>query len=122
MFTIDISDLLISHIGDTREFEMEEQISAADFPDIVFTAPLFVSLRIVRQDYGVDVTFERLETAVTMLEDHVEDEEIYVYDVTRKFHLKKSLEDTDDIEYISPDMTIDLTNIIAQEIFIIALR
>lgn len=122
MFEIDISDILSSYVGDTREFEMEEVVTIDDIPDITFDTPLFISLRIVRQAYGVDVVFERLETQVTIIQDDIEKEEVYVYGIARKFHLEQTLEDTDDVSYISSDFTIDLADVIAQEVFISVLR
>ena len=118
MFEIDISDLLTSYEGDSREFELEEFVSVDDIPQIVFESDLYLVIRIIRTKKWVDVVFDRLECVVSIPEDDIQKQEVYLYDITRSFHLYPEDTDTDDIEYIFSDRTIDLENIITQEILI----
>ena len=64
------------------------------------------------------MVFDRLECVVSIPEDDIQKQEVYLYDITRSFHLYPEDTDTDDIEYIFSDRTIDLENIITQEILI----
>lgn len=122
LFTIDISKLLSSPVGTMEEFEFAQELPTDTWDDLVCIADLEMRVKLLRQDYGIECILSRVETQITIPSESIEDKAIEIEHVSREFHLKKQPRDTDDIEYINMhDATIDLANIIEQELLIAGL-
>ena len=68
-----------------------------------------MSVKLVREDYGINCLLQKITTTITIPSEGIEDRIIDLDNISREFHLKKMKEDTDDIEYINThDGTIDL--------------
>ena len=121
LFTIDISTLLHSPIGTVEEFQFSQDIPDDTFEDVICLEPLAIHIKLVRQEYGIQCLLLSVSTLVDVPSNDIKKRAIEIQDVTREFHIKKLREDTDDIEYINDhDATIDLANIINQELLIAA--
>jgi hypothetical protein len=121
LFTIDISGLLISPVGTMDEFHFEQELESDTFETFLCTEPLIMDIRIIRRDYGVECLFQSIQTTIDIPEEYLQGQEILLEHISREFHLKERREDTDDVEYIDPDETIDLGRVIAQELLIAGL-
>ncbi len=121
LFTIDVSSLLHSPVGTVEEFQFCQDIPEDTLEDVVCLEPLDIHIKLVRQEYGIQCLLLEVHTVVDISSNDIKNKTIEIQDVTREFHIKKLREDTDDIEYINDhDATIDLANIINQELLIAA--
>lgn len=119
LFTIDISALLHSPVGTTEEFQFHDDIPEDTFEDVVCREPLDIHIKLVRQEYGIQCLLCELHTVVDIPSNDILQKTIDIADIAREFHIKKLREDSDDIEYINDhDATIDLANILSQELLI----
>lgn len=122
LFTIDVSSLLQLPVGSISEFQFEQEIPTDTWEDLICEEPLSMNIKLVRQDYGINCIIWSLSTTITIPSESIENKIIELDNISREFHLKKKKEDTDDIEYIDThDATIDLTNIVEQELLIAGL-
>ncbi len=122
LFTIDISSLLPQPVWSMLEFEFEQDIPEDIWEDLVCTESLIMSVKLIREDYGINCLLQKITTTITIPSEGIEDKIINLDNISREFHLKKSEKDTDDIEYInSHDATIDLARVIEQELLIAGL-
>jgi hypothetical protein len=119
LFTIDVSSLLSLPIGSISEFEFEQDIPEDTWQDLVCTEMLQMSVKLIREDYGINCLLAEVSTIITIPSEGLENISISLEHISREFHLKKSPKDTDDIEYINThDATIDLSRVIEQELLI----
>jgi len=122
LFTIDVSSLLQLPVGSISEFEFEQEIPTDTWEDLICEEPLSMDIKLVREDYGINCIIWSLSTTITIPSESIENKIIELNNISREFHLKKKKEDTDDIEYIDThDATIDLSNILEQELLIAGL-
>lgn len=122
LFTIDISSLLGLPVWSISEFEFEQDIPEDTWEDLLCTESLSMSVKLIREDYGINCLLQKITTTITIPSEGIEDRIIDLDNISREFHLKKMKEDTDDIEYINThDGTIDLWKIIEQELLIAGL-
>lgn len=119
LFTIDISALLQSPVGSIEEFQFDQEIPQDTWEDLVCESDLQMSIKLIRQEYGLECIFGQLSTSISIPSEGIKNKEIEIDGVSREFHLKKRNEDTDDISYIDThDGTIDLSIILEQELLI----
>ena len=122
LFTIDISTLLSSPVGTTEEFRFDQDIPEDTFEDVVCQWWLSMTIKLLHQEYGIECILVALQTTIEIPSEGIENKEIEIIGVSREFHTKKQLQDTDDIQYINMhDGTIDLTEIIREELLIAGL-
>lgn len=118
-FVIDISELLGEYEWGSEEYTFEERLDTWVFDEIVVQDTLKMDIQVVRREYGVEVRVVMLETTVDIPDDGIENKPVYLYDISREYHLNKSEEHTDDVWYIDKhEKTVDLTQAIEQEILI----
>lgn len=119
LFTIDISALLQSPVGSIEEFQFDQEIPKDTWEDLVCESDLQMSIKLIRQEYGLECIFGQLSTSISIPSEGIKNKEIEIDGVSREFHLKKRNEDTDDISYIDMhDGTIDLSLVLEQELLI----
>ncbi len=119
LFTIEASPLLQLPVGSISEFHFEQEIPADTWDDLVCEEALSMYIKLVREDYGINCIIQNLTTTITIPSESIEHKTLELESISREFHLKKKKEDTDDIEYIDThSATIDLSNIIEQELLI----
>ncbi len=122
LFTIDISALLSLPVGSVSEFQFEQEVPEDTWEDLVCTEDLMMSVKLIREDYGINCLLQEITTIVTIPSEWIEEKIIELDNISREFRLKKTPKDTDDIEYINThDATIDLAKIIEQELLIAGL-
>lgn len=122
LFTIDVSALLSLPVGSISEFQFEQDIPDDTWEDLISTEVLAMSVKLIREEYGINCLLEKVSTLITIPSEGLEDISISLEHISREFHLKKTPKDTDDIEYINThDVTIDLTRIVEQELLIAGL-
>lgn len=122
LFTIDISALLASPVGNMEEFHFSQEIPMETWEDLLCEKELQMNIKIIRQDHGLDCLLSHLSTVISIPSEGIENRDIEIDGVTREFHIKKTTEDTDDISYINMrDGTIDLSLILEQELLIAGL-
>ena len=122
LFTIDVSSLLQLPVGSISEFHFEQEIPTDTWEDLLCEEVLSMSIKLVRQDYGINCIIQDLWTTITIPSESIENKGIELENISREFHLKKKPNDTDDIEYVDThDATIDLSTIIQQELLIAGL-
>ena len=81
-----------------------------------------MTIKLLHQEYGIECILVALQTTIEIPSEGIENKEIEIIGVSREFHTKKQLQDTDDIQYINMhDGTIDLTEIIREELLIAGL-
>ena len=121
LFTIDVSILLQSPVGTVEEFQFSQDVPRDTFEDVICLEPLDIHIKLVRQEYGIQCLLIKVQTNVDVPANDIKKRAIEIIDIAREFHIKKLREDTDDIEYIDDhDASIDLGNIIHQELLIAA--
>lgn len=119
LFTIDISPLLHLPVGSISDFHFEQEIPTDTWDDLICETSLTMDIKLVRQEYGINCIIQELTTAITIPNESIENKIIELQNISREFHVKKDPKDTDDIEYIDThDTTIDLSNILEQELLI----
>ncbi len=122
LFTIDASPLLQLPVGSISEFHFEQEIPTDTWDDLICEEPLSMDIKLVRQDYGINCIIWSLSTTITIPSESIEHKSLELENISREFHLKKAPTDTDDIEYVDThDATVDLTNIVEQELLIAGL-
>jgi len=122
LFTIDISNLLWQPVGSVAEFQFEQDVPTNTWEDLICDEALSMHIKLVREAYGVNCILRELSTIVSIVSEGIEWTPIHLEHISREFHLKKDITDTDDIEYIDTrDATIDLIKIIEQELLIAGL-
>ena len=122
LFTIDISALLSLPVGSVSEFQFEQEVPEDTWEDLVCTEDLMMSVKLIREDYGINFLLQEITTIFTIPSEWIEKKIIELDNISREFRLKKTPKDTDDIEYINThDATIDLAKIIEQELLIAGL-
>lgn len=122
LFTIDISSLLSLPVGSISEFEFEQDIPEDTWEDLVCTENLAMSVKLIREDYGINCLLQKINTTITIPSEGIEDKLVDLDNISREFRLKKTEKDTDDIEYINTHgATIDLSRVIEQELLIAGL-
>ncbi len=122
LFTIDVSSLLSLPVGSVSEFQFEQEVPEDTWEDLVCTEDLMMSVKLIREDYGINCLLQEITTIVTIPSEWIEEKIIELDNISREFRLKKTPKDTDDIEYINThDATIDLAKIIEQELLIAGL-
>lgn len=90
--------------------------------DLVCKETLSMNIKLVREDHGINCIIQNLSTTITIPSESIENKSLELKNISREFHLKKKPTDTDDIEYIDAhDATINLSNIIEQELLIAGL-
>lgn len=119
LFTIDISRLLGLPVGSIEEFHFDQEIPADTWEDLICEEPLVMDIKVVREEFGISCLLQELSTNISIPSEGIESSPISLEHISREFHLKKKIEDTDDIEYIDThDATIDLSRIVEQELLI----
>lgn len=122
LFTIDISSLLSLPVGSISEFQFEQDIPEDTWEDLICTEILSMSVKLIREDYGINCLLQKITTTVTIPSEGIEEKVVELDNISREFRLKKTEKDTDDIEYINlHDATIDLSRVIEQELLIAGL-
>lgn len=122
LFTIDVSSLLSLPVGSVSEFQFEQELPLDTWEDLICTDMLQMSVKLIREDYGINCLLTEVATTITIPSEGLEDVSISLEHISREFHLKKTEKDTDDIEYINThDATIDLSRVIEQELLIAGL-
>lgn len=122
LFTIDISSLLSLPVGSISEFDFEQDIPEDTWEDLVCTQSLSMSVKLIREDYGINCLLQKISTTITIPSEGIEEKIVELDNISREFRLKKTEKDTDDIEYINlHDATIDLSRVIEQELLIAGL-
>jgi len=119
LFSLDVSEILGSPIGTLQEFHFEQPIPADTFTEIICVDTLKMHVRLVRQPYGIECIFVELTTTIDIPAEFIHSEEVTFAHQSREFHLKKTENDADDIEYIDThELTLDLTQAIEEELLI----
>ena len=109
-------------MGSVSEFQFEQEVPEDTWEDLVCTEDLMMSVKLIREDYGINCLLQEITTIVTIPSEWIEEKIIELDNISREFRLKKTPKDTDDIEYINThDATIDLAKIIEQELLIAGL-
>lgn len=122
LFTINVSALLSLPVGSVSEFQFEQEVPPDTWEDLVCTEDLRMSVKLIREDYGINCLLQEITTTITIPSEGIEEKVVELEHISREFRLKKTEKDTDDIEYINTrDATIDLTRIIEQELLIAGL-
>ncbi len=122
LFTIDISNLLSSPIGTTEEFQFNQDLPIETFEDLVCHDWLHMNIKLIRQEYGIECLLLHIESTIEIPSEGIENKELEITNISREFHIKKVVWDPDDIQYIDiRDNTIDLANIIREELLIAGL-
>lgn len=122
LFTIEVSSLLQLPVGSISEFHFEQEISTDTWEDLICEGFLSMTIKLVREDYGINCILQNLDATITIPSEGIENKTLALENISREFHLKKKNEDTDDIEYIDHhDATINLSTIIEQELLIAGL-
>jgi hypothetical protein len=122
LFTIDVSSLLSLPVGSISEFQFEQELPQDTWEDLICTESLRMSVKLIREDYGINCLLAEVATTITIPSEWLEGVSISLEHISREFHLKKTEKDTDDIEYINThDATIDLSRVIEQELLIAGL-
>lgn len=122
LFTIDASPLLQLPVGSISAFHFEQEIPADTWEDLICEEVLSMDIKLVREDYGINCIIWNLSTTITIPSESIEHKSLELENISREFHLKKKPTDTDDIEYIDThDATVDLVNIVEQELLIAGL-
>ena len=114
MFELNISDLLDSYPGDSRELAFDGEVIPEYYPDLTFTKPLNFQIKLITLDDGVEVVFEILQTEV---EYEGQIHNISFTDVSRTFRETYDPLAPDDIKFIDKGK-IDLKEILYEEILI----
>ena len=119
LFSLDVSEILGSPVGTLQEFHFQQTIPADTFLEIICVEELIMHIRLVRQPYGVECIFVELKTTIDIPEEFIQSEEVTFANQSREFHLKKTPDDSDDIQYIDAhELTLDLTQAIEEELLI----
>lgn len=115
MFTIPVGDLINSYDGDSKIFSFDGEIFDGFFEDIRFTEPLLFKIKLLSTGEGIHAFFEELSTKI-IYENKAE--KIFIDNFDRIWKLQRDpLEDGDDVNEINTkNMTIDLANVIREEI------
>lgn len=112
MFQLNVSDLLASYPGDSRELAFEGEVIPGYYPDITFTSPLDFTVKLIALDDGVEVVFESLQAEVQYEGNtHV----ISLSNVPRTFREVYDPIAPDDIKFIEKG-NIDMKEILYEEI------
>lgn len=115
MFEINIWDLLASYSGDSKELLFNGEVIPGYYEDITFTQPLDFRIKLISLDDGIEVVFETLDTEV---EYEWKAHSINLSQVGRTFKERFDPLAPDDIKFITKGTTIDLKDIIREEILI----
>lgn len=114
MFQINVSDLLASYPGDSRELVFSGEVIPGYYPDLEFTKPLDFTLKLIALDDGVEVVFEALQAEVAYEgNSHV----VTLSDIYRTFKERYDPIAPDDIKFIEKG-NIDLKEVLYEEILI----
>ena len=119
LFSLDVSEILGSPVGTLKEFHFKQTIPADTFSEVLCVEELIMHVRLVRQPYGVECIFVELKTTIDIPEEFIQSKEVTFANQSREFHLKKTPDDSDDIQYIDThELTLDLTQAIEEELLI----
>lgn len=122
IFTIDVQDLLQDFAGAHEAYSFDENVPEDTFHNFMLQSDFLLKCHVYRNERGVELRIDRLECVIDIVEDEIIGKSICLYDITREFRLELDREDTDDIEYIDTrEQTINIQNVIEQEILISAL-
>ena len=66
LFTIDISALLSLPVGSVSEFQFEQEVPEDTWEDLVCTEDLMMSVKLIREDYGINCLLQEITTIVTI--------------------------------------------------------
>ncbi|MDD2891595.1 MAG: hypothetical protein PHQ95_01390 [Candidatus Gracilibacteria bacterium] len=114
MFQLNITDLLSSYTGDSRELAFSGEVLPEYYSDLIFTKPLDFTVKLVALDDGIEVIFEKLQTEIIYEGNtHI----ISLSDISRTFKEQFDPLAPDDIKFIE-NGNIDLKEILHEEILI----
>ena len=112
MFQLNVSDLLASYPGDSRELAFNGEVIPGYYPDLTFTKPLNFQIKLIALDDGVEVVFETLQTElVHEWVAHI----ISLSQVARTFKEQYDPIAPDDIKFVEK-WHIDLKEVLHEEI------
>ncbi len=81
-----------------------------------------MKIKLIRQDYGIECLLLHVQSTIEIPSEGIENKELNITNISREFHLKKQPQDPDDIQYIDiRESTIDLANIVREELLIAGL-
>ncbi|MDD5197877.1 MAG: hypothetical protein PHN60_03375 [Candidatus Gracilibacteria bacterium] len=112
MFQLNVSDLLASYPGDSRELAFQGEVIPGYYPNIAFASPLDFTVKLIALDDGVEVIFETLQA---MVEYEGDIHTVSLSNVPRTFKEHYDPIAPDDIKFIEKG-NIDLKDIILEEI------
>lgn len=119
LLSIDIVDILAAPVWTTDKMGFSSDIDKDIFESIICLSPMTISLRLIRQEYGIQCVFDSIQCVVSVPSEGISDAEIHLSDISRELHLKRHEDDPDDLGYIhSNDEVYDLSLMIEQEILI----
>ncbi|MDD2565649.1 MAG: hypothetical protein PHZ26_02185 [Candidatus Gracilibacteria bacterium] len=115
MFEIPVGDLLTSYTGDSKELEFNGEVYDGYYDDLKLVKNLELKIKIFSIDDGVSVIIENLKTQVKYGDVL---RFIEINNIEREFREKFELINSDDIKYVSKNNSIDLKDVIREEILI----
>lgn len=118
MFEIPIWDLLSSYDGDSKIFSFEGEIFDGFYSDINFLEPLQFTLKIIAINEEIHAIFSNLHTKINYEGKNIK---ISIPNFERIWKIEIDPLDGDDIGQINTkNMSIDLKNVIREEIIMTA--
>lgn len=97
MFQLNVSDLLSSYAGDSRELAFSGEIIPGYYPDITFVSPLSFTVKLIALDDGIEVVFAILQAEI---EYEGNTHTVSLSDVPRTFKEQYDPLASDDIKFI----------------------
>ncbi len=67
LFTIDVSSLLSLPVGSISEFQFEQEVPEDTWEDLICTEILGMSVKLIREDYGINCLLQEITTTITIL-------------------------------------------------------
>lgn len=115
MFEIPVWDLLTSYTWDSKELEFNWEVYDWYYDDLKLVKNLELKIKIFSIDDWVSVIIENLKTQVKYWDVL---RFIEINNIEREFREKFELINSDDIKYVSKNNSIDLKDVIREEILI----
>ncbi|MFA6079981.1 MAG: hypothetical protein WC753_00670 [Candidatus Gracilibacteria bacterium] len=122
LFSLDVSAILESPVGTLQEFHFEQIPPEDTFSEVICRGELVMDIKLIHQSYGIECVFVALKTTIDIPDESIQSEKVTLTNQSREFHLKKTPDDSDDIQYIDTHkLAIDLTQAIEEELLIAGL-
>ena len=115
MFTIPVGDLINSYDGDSKIFSFDGEIFDGFYEDLTFLKPLLFTIKLIVINDGIHGIFTNFSTEISYENKKAK---ISIPEFERVWKTQIDPLDGDDISLIKTNnMTIDLKDVIREEIF-----